>query len=52
MPINGIEQPEFINIGSFDDALRLRRFDGSFGFALGWYQDTMVRLVLSSVSTF
>lgn len=40
MPINGIEQPEFINIASIDDALRLRRFDGSFGFALEWYQDT------------
>ena len=40
MPINGIEKPEFINIASIDDALRLRRFDGSFGFALEWYQDT------------
>ncbi len=36
MPIPGIEQPEIIEI---DDALRLRRFDGVFDFALEWYRD-------------
>ncbi|HIQ79381.1 MAG TPA: GNAT family N-acetyltransferase [Candidatus Scatomorpha intestinavium] len=36
MPIDGIVQPELIGI---DAELRLRRFDGRFDFALGWYQD-------------
>ena len=43
MAIDGIPQPEFIPI---DDALRLRRFDGQYDFALPWYQDPeMVYLV-------
>lgn len=37
MPISGIEQPAVLPI---DDGLRLRKFDGSFDFALEWYQDT------------
>lgn len=36
MAIEGVVQPEFIEI---DEALRLRRFDGQFSFALAWYQD-------------
>lgn len=43
MPIEGVCQPEYLLI---DDTLRLRRFDGEYAFALGWYQDAeMVRLV-------
>ena len=36
MAIQGIEQPEIIQI---DNALRLRKFDGVYDFALEWYQD-------------
>lgn len=36
MPVKGIAQPEYLPI---DDTLRLRRFDGKYGFALAWYQD-------------
>jgi len=36
MPIDGIVQPEIIEIES---GLRLRRFDGIYDFAFGWYQD-------------
>ena len=36
MGIQGIEQPEIIQI---DDALRLRKYDGVYDFALAWYQD-------------
>ena len=36
MPIAGVVQPEIIPV---DDALRLRKFDGVFDFALDWYQD-------------
>lgn len=37
MPINGIEQPNFINV---DNEIRLRKFDGKYEFAMEWYQDT------------
>lgn len=36
MAIQGIEQPAVIQI---DESLRLRKFDGEYGFALAWYQD-------------
>ena len=36
MPMEGIEQPQVIQI---EENLRLRRFDGIFDFAFGWYQD-------------
>ena len=36
MPIANIPQPAFLEI---DDTLRLRRYDGSFDFALAWYRD-------------
>ena len=36
MPIEGIQQPEFLPV---DDALRLRRYDGVCDAALDWYQD-------------
>lgn len=36
MAIPGIQQPEIIQI---DDALRLRRFDGIYDFAMEWYLD-------------
>ena len=43
MPIAGVSQPEIIAV---DDTLRLRRFDGKYEFALGWYLDAeTVRLV-------
>lgn len=37
MAIRGIEQPAIIQI---DHTLRLRKYDGTFAFALSWYQDT------------
>lgn len=36
MPIEGIIQPEIIDVGP---GLRLRRFDGAYDFAFDWYQD-------------
>lgn len=43
MGIEGIAQPEYILI---NNDLRLRKYDGSFEFALEWYQDKeTVRLV-------
>ncbi len=36
MPIAGIRQPEAITV---EEGLRLRKFDGCFGFAFPWYQD-------------
>jgi RimJ/RimL family protein N-acetyltransferase len=36
MPINGVEQPNYIEIY---DKIRLRKFDGNYEFALKWYQD-------------
>ena len=36
MAMEGVEQPEYIQI---DDALRLRRYDGTADFALSWYRD-------------
>ena len=36
MAIQGIEQPAVIQI---DGSLRLRKYDGVYDFALGWYQD-------------
>ena len=36
MAISGVEQPACIQI---DQALRLRRFDGTADFAFAWYQD-------------
>ena len=36
MAISGVEQPACIQI---DQALRLRRYDGTADFALAWYQD-------------
>ncbi len=43
MAIEGVRQPERIVIS---DTLRLRRFEGEYDFALGWYQDAQtLRLV-------
>jgi GNAT superfamily N-acetyltransferase len=39
MPINGIVQPEIINI---DETLRLRAYDGNFLTGLPWYQNEVV----------
>lgn len=36
MPIQGVEQPELIQV---DKAIRLRKYDGVHDFALAWYQD-------------
>ena len=36
MPMTNIPQPHILPV---DEFLRLRRFDGEYGFALGWYQD-------------
>ncbi len=43
MPIEGIVQPDFLAVSP---ALRLRKYDGIFAFALPWYQEEeLVRLV-------
>ena len=39
MPIEGIEQPEILDISP---TLRLRKYGGVFDFALPWYQDPVV----------
>ena len=36
MPMTNIPQPHILPV---DESLRLRRFDGEYGFALDWYQD-------------
>lgn len=43
MPILHVEQPEFIEI---DETLRLRKYDGVFDFALPWYQDPEVLILV------
>lgn len=43
MSIAGIKQPEYILI---DDALRLRKYDGVYDFALEWYQDEETLLLV------
>lgn len=48
MPIPGITQPEFIKIG---EDLRLRRYDGSHGFAFDWYQDPETVWLVDGVRT-
>ena len=43
MAMPGVEQPAHIQV---DEALRLRRYDGTADFALSWYEDEeMVYLV-------
>ena len=43
MAMPGVEQPAHIQV---DEALRLRRYDGTADFALSWYEDeTLVYLV-------
>ncbi len=39
MPLQGIEQPEFLHI---EETLRLRKYDGSNAQALAWYRDPVV----------
>lgn len=48
MPIPGIAQPDVIPIG---EDLRLRRYDGSHGFALKWYQDPETVWLVDGVRT-
>lgn len=43
MPILGIRQPAFITV---DEGLRLRKYDGQFGFAFSWYQDRETLLMV------
>lgn len=43
MPILHVEQPELIEI---DETLRLRKYDGVFDFALPWYQDPEVLMLV------
>lgn len=43
MAIEGIQQPEIIRI---DDALRLRKFDDRYDFALAWYQDEEINYMV------
>lgn len=47
MAIEGIEQPELINISK---ELRLRKYDGIFDFALKWYQDEETLLFVNNTS--
>ena len=48
MPIQGIEQPELIQV---DDTIRLRKYDGVHDFALEWYQDPEVVWMVDGVRT-
>lgn len=43
MPIPKIQQPDILII---DDTLRLRKYDGNFDFAWGWYQDKETLLLV------
>ena len=36
MAIEGVEQPAVLQV---DDEIRLRKYDGVYDFAFGWYQD-------------
>ena len=46
MPIQGIEQPELIQV---DETIRLRKYDGIHDFALEWYQDPEVVWLVDGV---
>lgn len=46
MPIESIPQPAVLSI---DDTLRLRRYDGTFAFALDWYQDEEMVYLMDGV---
>ena len=46
MPMQGIEQPEFILI---DKTLRLRKYDGFHDFSFDWYQDPDTVLMVDGV---
>ena len=48
MPIQNITQPETLVIG---DDLRLRKYDGSHGCALSWYQDPELVWLVDGVRT-
>ena len=48
MPIQGIEQPELIQV---DETIRLRKYDGIHDFALEWYQDPEVVWLVDGVRT-
>jgi len=48
MPIQGIEQPELIQV---DETIRLRKYDGIHDFALEWYQDPEVVWMVDGVRT-
>lgn len=48
MPIQGIEQPELIQV---DETIRLRKYDGIHDFALEWYQDPEVVWLMDGVRT-
>lgn len=47
MPIQGIEQPEYIIVS---DNIRLRKFDNNFDFALEWYQDVETIILVDGVN--
>ena len=47
MPIDGIKQPNIINI---DETLRLRAYDGNFEVAVPWYQDPVVYYFSESIT--
>ena len=46
MAIEGVEQPAYIQI---EDDLRLRRYDGTADFALDWYQDEELVILVDGV---
>ena len=48
MPIQGIEQPELIQV---DETIRLRKYDGVHDFALEWYQNPEVVWMVDGVRT-
>ena len=48
MPIEGIEQPEYLMI---DDKCRLRKYDGQADFALEWYLDPETVYLVDGIKT-
>ena len=48
MPIQGIEQPELIQV---DETIRLRKYDGIHDFALEWYQNPELVWLVDGVRT-
>ena len=47
MPIQGVEQPKYIQV---NNVLRLRKYDGRYDFAYDWYQDSETCLMVNGAA--